>query len=333
MLVRFKREHVLRNPLFNQQRLIFLEKIVDETGKSITSDTQVIILNYSTNRQSNPDNGLIEEEVHTFNTYYGTTNENPKDLTLGSVIWINDFHFNIVYNQLNRVSKYFENYTRYSNLDFSPTYRSTIDSKMIELDCPHPKYYTMDEQKMDYGDGVQSMKKILIDHYKRGVTGNLFFVSLKELKDPHTRMGELTIVINSQLSLLLPQDEKKKLREDIHYLISSIKYDMELTGISKIVGLLSPDKGFNITQINTVIQMNPHLTETAVKMFFELFQNRYEEIYLSMVYAYGGIEGLTLYLALEPIQNVVEVSIYQSHQNKLELLQQDIHDQLVNTMF
>lgn len=146
-------------------------------------------------------------------------------------------------------------------------------------------------------------------------------------------MGELKIILNNNIGLLLPKEEKQKLREDIYYLVSSIKYDMELTGVSKIVGLLTPDKGFNITQINTIIRMNPKLTETSVKMFFELFQNRYEEIYLSMVFAMGGLDGLSLYLALEPIQNTVEVSIHQTNQNKLEILQQDIHDQLVNTMF
>lgn len=331
MLVRYKRDYMVKNPLFNQQRLIFLEKIVNDTGR-LPGETSVIILNYSIGFQNNPDNALIEEEVHTFNTYYGYTTETKENLSLGSVIWINDFHYNIVYNQLNRVSKYFENYSRYSNLDTSPTYRSSIDSKIIELDCPHPRYYTLDEQKSDYGDSRDTMKNILLDHYKRGITGNLFFVRLGELKDQYTRMGELTIILNNNIGLLLPNDEKQKLREDIHYLIASIKYDMELTGISKIVGLLTPDKGFNITQLNTVIRMSPLLTEVSVKMFFELFQNRYEEIFLSMVYA-GGVNGLSLYLALEPIQNVVEVSVYHANQNKLEILQQDIHDQLVNTMF
>lgn len=332
MLVRFKRDTLLKNPLYNQQRLIFLEKIIDNT-ETLPGVTSVIILNYSVAYQNNPDNILVEEEVHTFNTYYGHITESKENLTLGSVIWINDFHYNIVYNQLNRISNYFENYSRYSNLDMSPTYRTSVDSKIIELDCPHPKYYTLDEQKLDYGDSRESMKNILINHYKKGITGDLFFVRLGDLKDQYTKMGELKIILNNNIGLLLPKEEKQKLREDIYYLVSSIKYDMELTGVSKIVGLLTPDKGFNITQINTIIRMNPKLTETSVKMFFELFQNRYEEIYLSMVFAMGGLDGLSLYLALEPIQNTVEVSIHQTNQNKLEILQQDIHDQLVNTMF
>lgn len=303
-------------------------------------------MNYCRKFQNNPDNKLIEEEIHTFNTYYGSLYLNPnnnlsieqirtiraRDLSLDSIIFIDDYNFNIIYNKLNTNSNYFENYNRYqNNTNYSPMYRTTVDSICESMDCPHPKYYTMEEQKhAEYFE--ESMRELLIKNYKNSVHTPLLSIPLRELKDDNTKIGELTLVLNN-LTIIRDSESRDKLKQDIYHLISSIKYDMEFCGISKIVGIITSDKGFNFYQMNTVIQMNPQLTQTCVSMFLENFQNRYEEIFQAMVLHLLDGNKLSIYFLLEPIQNIVEISLEERDKNKLELLQQDIHDQLVNTIF
>lgn len=339
-----------------KQRLIFLERIVDNTIKTFnntkdkmiyrvdreaipSNKSYVVILNHSKKYQNNPDNFLIEEEVHTFNTYYGIIYKEPslklsvKDLDLENIIFIEDYNFNIIYNQLNRSSTFFENYNRYQSYSIfgNDMYRTTVDSIQEKIDAPNPKYYTLEEQK-HADESLDTMKERVLNNYKNHLNAPLLALSLRELADNNTRVAHLNITMNS-IDIIVDDEIKDKLKKDIYYLVSSIKYDMELWGISKIVGLMTSDKGFNFYQINTLIQMNPQLTQSCVRMFLECFQNRYDEIFKSMVFYLEGMHDLSLYFSLAPIENIIEISVQKFSKNKLEMIQQDIHDQLINTIF
>ena len=363
MFVRFKGkgnnfQNYVKN--FNKQRLIFLERLIENNTERKINYNEisnfrsfnhrfVVVLNYCKKLQNNPDNHLIEEEVHTFNTYYGCLYVEPNksvgnidlndwkklrssEISMNSTIFIEDYNFNIIYNQTNKVSNYYENYNRYQNNSiYSPTFRTSIDSIEEMLDCPHPKYYTMEEQK--YADNYgESMRELLMKNYNKSTYTPLLSFPISELVDENTKIGELTLVLNN-LTIIQDAEDRDKLKADIYNLISSIKYDMEFCGISKIVGLITSDKGYNFTQMNTVIPMNDQLTKTCVSMFLENFQNRYEEIFQAIVTYLLYNQRLTILFSLEPIQNIVEVSIEEGNKNKLEMLQQDIHDQLINTIF
>ena len=79
--------------------------------------------------------------------------------------------------------------------------------------------------------------------------------------------------------------------------------------------------------------MNSILTQTCVNMFLECFQNRYDEIFKSMIFYLEGMQDLSIYFSLAPIENIIEISVQKFSKNKLEMIQQDIHDQLINTIF
>lgn len=343
--------------LFNKSRLIFLEKVLEKitnkngqvsyillSGKankiSEPNKRKVLIINYSVYEQSNPDNNLIEEQVHTFNTYYGNiyllSYFNPnvsdlKNLSLNDRIVLDDFNYNVIYNQVNRNSRYYENYTRYTQLEHSDAYRQTLDSIIEKIDCPQPKYFTMQESR--HHGCNESMKDILLNSYMNNKTDNLLSFPLAELSDENTKISELTIVMNNLNQPYLSTDEKTKLKEDLYFLIGGIKYDMEITGISKITGLMTAINGFNLHEIRTQIQLNPQLTSLCVKQFLENLQSRYEEIFSSMVLFLPNNIDLQLYFNLEPINNVLEISFSRTDTNKLEMLQNDIHESLINTMF
>lgn len=345
-------------------RMIFIEKIytVMMTSKGIiqkevirdknkiASPTQdnLTIYNSCTIQQTNPDDTLILEEAHYYHTYFGQIEYrkpampqaldhldrklNANMFTGDDEIIINDYNFNIIFNQVNRTQTWPEVYSRYGTLRREPAVR-TLSDRLIDLHTPIPEYYTYDEQKY-FEPETESMDEMIKNYYQADRPDRLYRTKLSKLLDETTNISSMIIRFND-VTGFLSKEGGEVLRvhfvDHLYRLIGSIKYDLENYGLALTLIIMTSKNGFDIKQLNTKIQYNPVLQKTIVNDFYTMVGKHYEEQFKSIAADFPSNIDLQLFLLLEPFMNTVTVYINDT-QKQTNLSQRDVNDSIITEL-